>query len=116
MIHPVPTPSLETQLLTEQRAAWILNVSSRTLRDWREQGKLAHVKVGNNVVRYQASDVEQFILGHYRAAAHAQLVQAGPEDALWQRIERLIAAAVESRLGEMQKEEGRMQKFEEAAA
>jgi len=87
---------LETQLLTEERVAWIWNVSERTIREWRVQGKLPCVKKGKNLVRYQPSDVAQDILAHYRLASRAQLVMAGREDALWQRFERLIQAAVAS--------------------
>jgi hypothetical protein len=94
MTPALPTPSLDTQLLTEERVAWIWNVSPRTIRAWREEGKVACVKKGKNLVRYQPSDVMADILGHYRRSAHAQLAGGGPEDALWQRIERLIQTAV----------------------
>ena len=103
MIHPVPTPSLETQLLTEERVAWIWNVSPRTVRGWRRQRKLPCVKKGKNVVRYQAADVLADILGHYRATARPLLDGfPGPEDLLWQRFERLIASVFESQLAKHQ--------------
>jgi hypothetical protein len=98
MMPTVPTPSLQTQLLTEERVAWIWNVSERTIRQWRVEGKLRCIKKGKNVVRYQPCDVAADILASYRLPSHAQPAVAAPEDALWQRIERLIETAVESRL------------------
>lgn len=99
MIQPVPSPSLDTQLLTEERVAWIWNVSERTVRDWRQQGRLPCVKKGKNIVRYQPADVVADILASYRKATQVPIVGGvGPEDALWQRMERLITTAVESRL------------------
>lgn len=57
------------------------------------------VKIGKNIVRYQAADVAQDILAYYRATARPPVTGIlGPEDALWRCMERLIGTAVESRL------------------
>jgi len=95
----IPAPSLQTQLLTEERVAWIYNVSPRTVRDWRRQRKLPCLKMGKNIVRYQPSDVARHLLAHYRNAERPPPVGiTGPEDPVWQQIERLIETAVDSRL------------------
>lgn len=92
-----PAPNLETQLLTEERVAWIWDVSPRTVRDWRRQGTLNCVKKGKNVVRYQPCDIAQDILAHYRATARPPVTgMAGPEDPSWQCMARLVQTAVES--------------------
>jgi predicted site-specific integrase-resolvase len=99
MIPADPTPSLDTQLLTEERVAWIWGVAPRTVRAWREAGELSCIKKGKNLVRYQAGDVLADLLGHYRRSRVVTAAgNTNGEDLHWQRIERLIETAVESRL------------------
>lgn len=51
---------MSQQLLTEEQAAELLQLSSRTLRKARQGGKLPYVRFGRSV-RYIMDDIEGFI-------------------------------------------------------
>lgn len=100
MISSVPTPTLQSQFLTEEQVAWILQVGDRTLRDWRKQRRIPFFKHGKNIVRYDPAAVIAFIMsnttGIVRPASPA--LSMLPTDLVWQRIERLIQTAIQTRL------------------
>jgi excisionase family DNA binding protein len=55
----------EDQLLTPQQAARYLNVSLRTLQDWRKKGTAPpSIKFPSEARRYRKSDLDAWILEH----------------------------------------------------
>lgn len=51
-----PLPLSEVLLLTEKQMAQQIQVSHRTLLDWRQRGRVPYLRCGN-LVRYAAADV-----------------------------------------------------------
>lgn len=47
--------------LSEQEAASYLRVSPRTLRRWRDAGKVQHSRLSERVVVYRRSDLDEFV-------------------------------------------------------
>lgn len=55
---------MNLKLLSQQEAGKMLNVSTRTLANYREQFGLPFVKICNKVM-YMESDIEKFIKNNY---------------------------------------------------
>lgn len=45
------------QLLSEKSLAEILDVSPRTLRTWRKEGRLPYIRISRGTVRYDLAEV-----------------------------------------------------------
>lgn len=45
------------QILSEKRLAGILDVSTRTLRTWRKEGRLPYIRISRGTVRYDLDEV-----------------------------------------------------------
>lgn len=50
-----------TELLTEKEAAGRLRIGERTLRDIRNRGEIAFVRIGMRKILYRAEDCEKYI-------------------------------------------------------
>ena len=57
--------SRENQLLTPAAAAHYLNISMRTLKNYREQG-LPHIRYTPRTIRYRIEDLRDFQNRHYQ--------------------------------------------------
>lgn len=55
---------MNLKLLSQKEAGKMLNVSTRTLANYRDQFGLPFVKISNKVM-YKESDIEKFINNHY---------------------------------------------------
>ncbi len=60
----------EYVLLTPEQVAKIFQVSTETLRRWRDEGTgPRHVKLGNNI-RYRKPDIDEYINENVRSSTH----------------------------------------------
>ena len=59
-------PSNEQFLTDKEVSAW-LNVSRRTLQDYRNNGMIAYYQLGGKIL-YKESDVEKLVMSGYRNA------------------------------------------------
>ena len=55
------------ELLTDKEVAYLLNVSRRTLQDYRNNGILPYTQVGGKIL-YRASDIEKTLMKGYKEA------------------------------------------------
>ena len=53
--------SAADELLTEEEAARLLSVEPRTLRLWRNERGLPHLKITSKVIRYRRSDLNGWL-------------------------------------------------------
>ena len=96
-----PIPSLDSQWLTPEKVAWLLDISVRTLRDWNRRRVIPFDKF-NDLVRYDPAEVLAYLKRNRRASRGLQTPAGAAghpgEDMDWQRIGRLIQLEVESHL------------------
>jgi excisionase family DNA binding protein len=100
-----PTISLGSQMLTPKDVGWVMQVGESTVAGWLDRGELPHFREGR-LIRITSAALLEFILKRtkvergYRRNPSVSLSVGGTElDATaWQRLERLIETAVESRL------------------
>lgn len=61
-LHPLPTPANDDAMLRDTEAAALLGVKTKTLANWRCQGRedLPFYRVGGRAIRYRRGDVIAF--------------------------------------------------------
>lgn len=100
----VDAPKLDSQLLTPARLCWVLGVSERTEREWRDAKLITFFKQGHNI-RYEPAKVLEFIARHTTQAKSLRPGTAGATAAIdveaWAKIERLIADQVKAHLAKV---------------
>jgi excisionase family DNA binding protein len=59
----LPAPDL----LTDEQAAALLSVEPRTLRLWRHERGLPHIRLTSKVIRYRRADIDVWLSRHFVA-------------------------------------------------
>ena len=57
-------PASPADILTDEQAAALLGIESRTLRLWRHTRGLPHIKITSKVIRYRRSDLDGWLNRH----------------------------------------------------
>jgi excisionase family DNA binding protein len=100
-----PHIDLGSQEITPKRLAWIMDVGESTVADWIANRDIDHFKKGR-LIRFSPAAVTEFIVEYtVRKSRNARGGIAGPVtlqpdewDKIWERMARLVEAAVESKM------------------